>query len=188
MKRALILFCILFTTILMGCTDKNPEEVMELNDIVNEQMGVEILIPEYKNLDVYVAYVSFYEDGEPKQANIQYSKNKGSLNEEYAREIEELSNLKVLCGPYEVDYDDVSINFIFEKKYKSLDNISGERIHVGDIEVIIQDIVDSNNFQHHHFKVGNHYYGISYQLNHFSEGKAFEKTKTFIEDLNKQSK
>jgi len=173
---------------LVGCSDKNSEEVIGLNEMLNEQMGVEILIPEYKGLDVYVAYVSFHDDGEPEEVSIQYSKNRGSLNEEYAKQMEEQWNVKVLYGPFDVDYDDVIVGFSSVKKEYALANVKGERIIVDDVEVVIQDKVDSNNFQHHQFVIDNHSYRISYQLNHFSEEEAFEQTKAFIEELNERIK
>ncbi|QOY36616.1 hypothetical protein AWH56_002770 [Anaerobacillus isosaccharinicus] len=89
----------------------------------------------------------------------------------------DFENTEILYGPYSVD---TVIMLSFDKTSLDISNVSGERIHINEIEVVIQENKDNDPFEFHMFIAGGGKYVIGYRLDYFKEEEALEKTKEIV--------
>lgn len=160
-----------------GCSnDTKSEEIKDLSQNINEEMGIDVYLPHFDDLDISFAYVSYRNDNEPRSIDIQYSK---SVDEEVIDNMDN-PNINILYGPYS---QDVVIFFAIDINNNNINNVSEERFQVYDTEVVIQEAVDSFNNQPHMFIINNNRYSISYNLDYFTEEEALEHTEEIVSDI-----
>ncbi|WP_143521182.1 hypothetical protein, partial [Pseudomonas sp. 2995-1] len=95
----ILLTSIFIVTTLIGCSSGNEgEEFNKLNQNINEEMGTDVFLPQFDDLDVSFAYVSYTSDGEAESVDVQYSE---SVAEEVVDHME-YQNTEILYGPYNV--------------------------------------------------------------------------------------
>jgi len=175
MKRLLVLFSLV--SLILGCSNENTGKGIKiLNSKINQEMGTEVYIPQFEGLEVSLAYISYDTFGDPSSIVIQYSQNPGNILLEFI----EHPNVKALYGPYDTD---AIVIFSFDKKDKSIENVSGERIKVNGTEIVIQDSVDSHNFQTQMFMHEDNKYVIGYKLDALTEEEALRRTEEVISNL-----
>ncbi|QOY36615.1 hypothetical protein AWH56_002765 [Anaerobacillus isosaccharinicus] len=74
---SLLLFSIFLVTAGIGCSsDKgSEEEVKKLNQSINEEMGTEVFLPQFDDLELSFEYVSYISGGKARSVDVQYSKS-----------------------------------------------------------------------------------------------------------------
>lgn len=190
MKQLLLLISFLLLITLLGCgNDKQGEEEHQyLSTVISEHMGTEVHLPAYKDLDISFVY-SYNADGGGKSVDVFYTQDKGKLNKHYSNRdevklAEEQMNMQILYGPYD---GAESISFSIQNGDTKLEDMSGERLVVNDIEFIVQDTAIFHNIRYHLFIYDDYRYWLGYQLDHYTDEEALSYTQSYIEGLPKQN-
>ncbi|MDQ0254833.1 hypothetical protein J2S74_002212 [Evansella vedderi] len=142
--------------------------------MINEEMDTEVHLPVFEDLDISFVYVTYYNNGDARYVDIHYSED---VDEEVV-EIREYQDRKFLYGPYDLD---TVIMYTFDKGI--IGNVTGERIIVNDIEVVMQETVTEDLFQFHLFVVNDNRYVIGYKRDFFTWEEAMERTKEIINSM-----
>ncbi|MDG5787331.1 hypothetical protein QA612_07475 [Evansella sp. AB-P1] len=171
---SILLVSIFLITAVVGCSnDIENEEIKNLNQKINEEMDTEVFLPQFDDLDLSFAYVSYSNNGEARSVDLQYSKNTAEDVVDHM----EYSNIKILYGPYNTD---VVLMFSFDKNYADITHVSGERVQVNEVEIVIQENLETESFQFHMFTYNNNRYVIGYRLDYFTEEGALDSTEEII--------
>ncbi|WP_096154090.1 MULTISPECIES: hypothetical protein [Bacillus] len=172
---SILIVSIILVTAGFGCSSdkEGKEEFKNLNQRINEEIGKEVFLPQFDDLDLSFAYVSYNNEGKARSVDVQYSK---SVSEDIVEHME-YPNTEILYGPYNVD---AVIMFSVDKSYGEISNFSGERIHINEIEVIISENIENDPFQVHMFIFNESRFVIGYKLDYFTQEEALEKTKEVV--------
>lgn len=166
--------------------NESLSEIAKLKKEAKNELGHAVFIPDMEELKVTNAFVSYIKD-KPVQLDIQYHLERGDMDERFKNDmiVEEYKKergMKYLIPPYES-----TGNLTFWTMYRNSDDLpSADTLQGEVIDIDGEQAIISKNEQEYKFYIeaNGGYYMFLYNLNHFSEEEAMEKTRTFMTKIN----